>query len=153
MATYFTSTDAGDLKLLPESMRGATAELVNISAVAERDVIRTFTRRESQFSILGFPTLAEVVNQNIGLVVFLAGYKEDADHADTDADLKQALKETIADVTSWRFKRTNRDAGIASESTDVGKTVTWRKKTASNFPPNFSWRLSNFDLREPAWGF
>jgi hypothetical protein len=153
VATYFTSTEVNDLKLLPESMRGATAELANISAQAERDVIRTFTRRDSRYSLLGFPTLAVVVNSDLGLVVFLSGYTEDADDADVDADLKQSLKETIAEVVAWRFMRRNKDLGITSESTDIGKTVSWSKKASSRFPPDFAWRLSNFDLREPVWGF
>ena len=146
MATYFDPTNAEDKKLLPESMRSST-ELANLHAVAERDVIRHFTRRRSSSSI-GFPTLAETVNQDLGLAVFLLGYKADSTDADVDADLKQALKETIADVIAWRFKRINKDGAIASE-TVIGKAlgVKWRPSSSSSFPPNFAWRLSNFDLR------
>ena len=146
MTTYFDPTDSDDKKLLPESMRSST-ELANIHAVAERDVIRHFTRR-STVSALGFPSLAETVNQDLGLVVFLLGYKEDASDDDVDSDLKQALKETIADVVAWRFKRINRDGAIAAESV-LGKAlgVTWRPSSSSSFPPNFAWRRSNFDLR------
>ncbi len=147
---YFDPELEADILLLPESQR-KSGEIENVAPQAEADVIRFYTRRASRHSALGFPALAEVVNQDLSLVVFLLGYKVSPTDPGTDPDLRQALKETIAGVVSWRLMRRNRDKAIITESTDIGKTVTWNTHGAASFPPQFDWRLSNYDLRQPTW--
>ena len=94
MADYFDPKVPTDINLLPLSQR-RSEEIAFISAQAEADVIRFYTRRSAQFSRVGFPSLAEVVNEDLSLVVFLLGYKVDSADPKTDPDLRKALKETI----------------------------------------------------------
>ncbi len=151
MATYFDSSKGPHLELLPEGMRRSQDEISRLAPQVERDVIRFYTRRASQYSTLGFPTVAEVVNVDLGLVVFLLGYKVDADDADTDVDLKIALRDTIADVIVWRIRRGAKDPAIREESSQRGKSVEYDEHRSSDFPPNWNYRLANFNGVEPPW--
>lgn len=165
MASYFDSTpESQDLLLLPESMR-KSQEIANIATVAERDVIAKYTTRSPRwrhgphFWNWGFGSwygqcsyVLTLGNQTLTFYVWLLGYKEDADDADVDPDLKQALKDTIADVVAWRVRNRLKDPTIMSESTDDGKTVTYNDQVRSPLPPDFDWRLLPFSVREPAWG-
>ena len=156
MATYFDSTAQADKNLLPPEFRAAT-DLANVAADAEKDVIEQYAAR-SHYSWYtarvnvnegGAP---ELVNTNLGIYVFLRGYKADAAHVDVDPDLKDALKRTVADVITWRLRQHNADPLVASQSSVDGKSTTWRDSAVYLFPRGFDRRLRRFDLRELCWG-
>lgn len=150
MASYFDPTDPADMVLIPDTFRGADG-VADLAAVVEADVIRRYTKR-AKSDVL--PGLVDAVfkNLDLGLIIFLRGYKPDADDADTDPDLKEAMRLTVADVMVHRLRQLHRDPTVASEGADTGKSVVYNlADVRSPFPPNWSWRLTPFDAREPAW--
>jgi hypothetical protein len=153
MTTYFDAAGTDKL-LLPPEFRLA-ADLANVAAVAERDVIGQYTDRAHYSwytarvsdSEGGTP---ELVNASLGIYVFLRGYK--ADSALADVDLKAALKQEVVDVIVWRLRQHNADPLVASQSSGDGKSTTWRDNADRPFPNGFGRWLRLFDLREPVWG-
>ena len=150
MTQYFdikTDTD-----LLPKEFR-ASPEIENLSARVERDIVLQYTRRVSPnthplIGLVGDP----FINKGLGLVIFLLGYREDADDPETDPDLKVALKDTVADVLEWRLRKNSyTDPMLSSSSDDAGKSINYRQEAREPFPPDWDWRLKAFDVREPSW--
>lgn len=154
MATYFDSTGTDKLLLRPASR--SNTDLANIAAEAEKDVIGHYRGRmpDSLYTArIGSSGVApELVNETLGLYVFLAGYKVDAADAATDVDLKAALKREIASVIDWRLMQRDVNTLTTSESDGAGKSVSLRPDAAGVFPPGFGRWLRDFDLREPVWG-
>jgi len=155
MALYFDSTVAADKNLLPPAMR-TNADLANVAARAEKDVISQYTARAHyllftarQVSSEGTP---ELVNANLGLYVYLRGYKVDAADAATDAGLKDALKNEVADTIAWRIAQRDVNTLTQSEADGAGKSQTLHPNAIGLFPPGFGRWLRAFDIREPVWG-
>jgi hypothetical protein len=156
MANYFDYTQAGDKNLLLPAQR-TNADLVNVAAEAEKDVIEQYTERAhySWYTArlsLNAELAPEPVNTNLGLYVFLRGYKQNAADPAVDPDLKDALKREIADVISWRFRQRDVNTLTTSESDGAGKSVSLRPDSNATFPRGFGRRLRRFDIREPVWG-
>lgn len=165
MATYFVVAD--DKLLLPPAAR-TNADLANVAADAEKDVIGHYTARAhyTWFTArLGFaPYFAhtglvrssegtpELVNESLSLYVYLRGYKKDAADAAVDPDLKDALKREIAGVIAWRINQRDVNLLTSSEADGHGKSVSLRPDANAVFPPGFGRRLQPFDIREPVWG-
>jgi hypothetical protein len=154
VATYFDSTGTDKLLLVP-AVR-TNADLVNVAAEAEKDVIAHYTARAHYLlntvrlgSMEGTP---ELVNSSLGLYVFLRGYKVDANDAAVDTDLKAALKREIASVIEWRIRQRDVNTLTTSEADGAGKSVSLRADANAVFPPGFGRRLRPFDIREPVWG-
>lgn len=154
MATYFDSTQAADKNLLRPGNRTNT-DLANVAADVEKDVIEHFTAR-AHYTLYtaraSLPVAGELVNESLGLYVFLRGYKADAADAAVDSDLKDALKREIAGVIDWRLMQRDVNTLTTSESDGSGKSISLRGDANAIFPPGFGRRLRNFDLREPTWG-
>ena len=155
MATYFDSTVAADKNLLPPAAR-TNADLTNVAARAEKDVIGQYTNRAHyllftarQASSEGTP---ELVNATLSIYVYLRGYKVDAADAATDAGLKDALKNEIADTIAWRIAQRDVNTLTTSEADGSGKSVQLRPDANALFPPGFGRWLRAFDIREPVWG-
>lgn len=150
MATYFNPDDEAHKLLLPKTFREAD-ELDAIAAQVERDVIRQYTQRVRSDVLPGLVD-STFVNLDLGLIVLLRGYQTDADDADTDPDLKLALRDTVADVIAWRIRKLHRDPTVATEGSDAGKSKTFiEADTREPFPPNWDFRLTEFDAREQLW--
>lgn len=154
MSSYFDSTDEADLAYLPERFRD-TEELATIATQAEADCIRAYlfsppgslyTARE------GWVSDAVLFDSDLNLYVWLRGYQIDAADPDTNVNFKQALKETIADVVTWRLRTWHRDPTIASESVERGKSKTFRPEAREPFPMHWDYRLQIYDTREVTWG-
>jgi hypothetical protein len=150
MATYYDYTDADDLKLLPVTMRTAE-ELQEVSAIAEADAIAYYTEGAPNEDYT-LRTVERAATQTGDYeYVYLVGYEEDADDADTGLAL--ALKRAIAEVIRWRLTQWKREMGIASESDDRGRSKTYTLDAhTTNFPPAWNRWLEPFDSREDAWG-
>jgi hypothetical protein len=146
MASYFDAKNQDDLNLLPTRFRDAE-DIAAVAAQVERDILSEFTIRTAGDIRIG----DTVFNNNLGLAIYLYGYKEDADDADTDADLKQALKDTVAEVILWRLRRRVHDVAVMAEG-DGNKSVTYNDHARDQlFPPNWSFRLHPYDARPPTY--
>lgn len=152
MATYFDS--AADKNLLPPEQRGY-ADLANLAAEVEKDCIEQYTVRADS----GWYTAPSLVGQGgepvgastLQLYVMLKGYKVDSAHADVDADLKDALKRTVADVITWRIERRLRGQALSGTSVQ-GVSRAYIEAASGLWPRGWDRRLRRFDLRTPAWG-
>lgn len=154
MANYFVV--ASDTGLLPPAIR-TNADLANVAAEAEKDVIEHYTDRvrptwyTARVNTVS-ENVGELVNSSLGLYVYLRGYKKDANDAAVDADLKDALKREIAGVIAWRLAKRDVNTLTLSEADGSGKSLSLHQSVMSDFPPGFGKKLRRFDTREPAWG-
>lgn len=154
MATYYDASLQAHKDLLPPEQR-AYADLANLATECEKDVIEQFTER-ARDSIYTAPSLVGEGGEQVGATdmqryVRLRGYKADSAHADVDADLKDALKRTIADVLSWRIERRLRGQALSGTSVQ-GVSRAYIEAAAGLWPRGWDRRLRTFDLRIPAWG-
>jgi len=147
MASYFnTGTDTA---LLHPSVR-THAELANIAAAAEYDVIQAYTYR-----VKGKSFNSQVQIQPDGpyyyttedYVVYLDGFNPDADHANVSALLKEALQRTIADVISHRILNINSAGGSILEEKRGRRTIKYADAKDLLYPEDWDSRLASFDLR------
>jgi len=130
VATYFDSTDADDKALLHASIR-AHAELANVAALVEEEVLRHYT-------------LGDTAS---GREVYLQGYTADADAA--DAALRESLRRTVGEVTSHRLRHYDKEPGLVRESRG-GRSKQWSAKGVDpNWPDGWTRRLVDFDTRTP----
>jgi hypothetical protein len=149
MTTYFVK--ATHVTYLPERYR-EHSDLDNIASRVEADVISQYTKFQHP---LGYtartynPTATEI-NSDTGLSVFLSEYEVDADDADTN--FADAMARTIADVIAWRIRWEAANPLLSAESSDLGKSRTYRTTAISMFPPNWDSRLRPYDTREAGWG-
>ena len=172
MATYFST--AADLGLLPPGMR-TDAELANVAALAEADVIQHFTQDPpyflytEQLGLQGFIDASIGVGEDIttqapyaGAVVpqvrvYLRGYKADSADPLVDPNLKYALKRAIAEVIAWRLWQWKQlEPGVSAASgTDGGtpKSRTFRPTAEDRFPPEWYRWLLPYDSRPVLWGY
>lgn len=148
---YFDTTNQADIDLLPETMRKVT-DIAKIAVRAERDVISAFTERAvvNTNALLGLSSDV-FINDQLGLIIYLIGYKTAANDPDVDVDLKAALTDTIADVIEHRLRRRLTDPLTASQSDDSGKSTTYREDARHDFPPTWDWRMEPFDARPVTW--
>lgn len=154
MASYFNVADDADL--VSPDVR-SSQDLQTVAEQAEKDVIRFYTRKEPGDASgwrTTFPEGTEV-NAALGLHVYLLGYETDADDEDTDDDLKDALKRTIADVTSWRLQQNKLGFNVLAKSDGLGgqnrRGREFRADALDKFPPGWNWRLRSFSTLETLW--
>jgi hypothetical protein len=154
MATYFDSTVQADKDLLPFAAR-SNADLAKIAARVEKEVIGEYTQRAHYLlytaregSGEGAP---ELINSSLGIYVYLRGYKVNAADAATDAGLKDALKNEIADVIAWRIQRGDVNTLTTSEADGSGMSKSIHPNAVNLFPPGFGRWLRPYDIREPLW--
>src|SRR6266550_3122883 len=97
MTTYFAA--ASDKTLLPLEQQ-SYQDLASLSAEVELDVIQQYTIRADdvwyRIPSLNWQQGVSVGAAALGRWVMLLGYKVDAADAAVDADLKDALRRTIA---------------------------------------------------------
>jgi hypothetical protein len=147
MSTPYFDTDNQDhMDLLPTSMH-EDRDIIEIAARAERDIIAFYTRRGSLVDFTSMEHGApEAWDSDLGLYVYLLGYKTDAAHADVNSNFAIAMRDTIRDVIVWRIDRSKKDVMEA-------KTVNHRLDIRSNWPPDWNWRLQPYDRLPIAGGF
>lgn len=150
MTAYFVP--ASDKTLLPPEQQNYS-DLAALATDVEADVIQQFTVRvtDTWYTI---PSLVaaggvQVGAAAFGLYVMLLGYTVDA--ATADADLKDALKRTVADVVSWRIERRMRGQALASSGVQ-GVSRAYIEASAGLWPRGWDRRLRRFNLRVPVWG-
>jgi len=149
MAYYFDLSDAADLLLLHSSVRDHD-ELARVSLEVETDVINQFRERNTRgadfYQYYGSSLAAPFVTSDSKYVIWLDGYKEDADDAAVDTRLKDALRRTIADVVSHRLRYYDEEQGISS-FTQGRVSIAYTGGTRNNrWPAAWSSRLAEFNL-------
>lgn len=151
MASYFDATSTAHLALLTRSVR-SHQDLATEAAKAERDVIMYYTVRQAPIEMYTSQfTLSRGYPKGNGVYVCLEGFDPDADNVD-DAELVTALRDTIADVLTWRLSKYGESPLISGVSTAVGSSKTFNENATSDFPPrDWNWRLQRWDLRPPLY--
>lgn len=151
MATYFDLAAAADVLLLHESVRDHN-ELARIASAVETDVINHYRERNERgldrYTYYGSPTVAPFVTSDGKYIVWLDGYKEDADEADTR--LKDALRRTIADVVSHRLRYYDEERGVQSWTQGRVSVTFSGGGRDTEWPKGWSRRLAEFNLN-PAY--
>lgn len=153
MANFFDTSVQADLNLLHSSIREHD-ELDNIVDKVEWEIIELFTQREGQNrgTWQDFFEYENGNDPNNELKVRLVGY-DSTTPTDSDADLKEALKRTIARVTSWVLRDYNNAQGVTSISQGqrsvsyAGSVPSWQE-----WPDDWDRLLHNYDARIPNYG-
>lgn len=153
MADFFDTSAQADLNLLHESIR-THSELDNVVDKVEWEIINAFTERDMQGlgTYQAFFEYENGNNPNSDLEVRLVGY-DATTPADSDANLKQAMRRTIADMASWALRNYTNSNNI--ESIRQGqRSVTYAGYVPvyNDWPPGWDRRLSNFDARFKQYG-
>lgn len=130
--TFFDLNSPDDLALINAAVRDHD-ELNTVAEMAEWEVIEAYTEGAGDRA-----------------VVKLKGYDQD-DPSESEADLKEALRRTIADVVSTLLLDYDNDRGVLSErqgnrSVTYGRASTWR-----DWPTGWQSKLTRFDRRTPAY--
>jgi hypothetical protein len=151
MTAYFVATNPDHTALLLAGIR-AHPDLATIAAQVESDVVEYFTRR--------YPTANDYANEfyvgrgyalGNGVYVGLLGYDPDASKV-TDTALVTNLRQTIADVLTWRLSKTDLNPALASASTAIGVSKQAREEARFAFPPgHWDWRLRRWNIVAPVY--
>lgn len=147
-AIFFDVDSADDLALLHSSVR-TNAELSNVIDAVEYEIIDHYKQRPS--IPLTLRTGRENLYSTNEITVRLLHYNND-NPANSEQDVKDALKKTIAEVASWVLRNYDNNADVTSVrlgrfSTNFrGSMPTWRE-----FPSGWSRWLSNFDDRQAVY--
>lgn len=147
-AIFFDTSEQDDLNLLHSSVRD-DSELDNVVNGVEYEILQYYKQRPS--IPLSLQTGRENLYTTNEVQVRLIDYDNDTP-ANSEQDLKDALKKTIAEVTSWVIRNYNNDAKVQSESLGrwsvsyAGSVPTWNE-----WPSGWNRWLKNFDDREAVY--
>lgn len=151
MADFFDTSVQADLDLLHESIRSHN-ELDNVVDKVEWEILNSaFMQREGQAvgTTDDFFTYEDGNDPNNELLVRLVGYDQDTP-TNSEADLQEALRRTIARVVSWILRDYSNAQGVQSISqgqrsiTYSGSVPTWQ-----DWPDDWDRLLHNYDARIP----
>lgn len=145
MSTFFDPSKKEDLDLLHSSVRDDD-ELTNVVNKVEYEMIDHFRQRPDipVYFRSGFENLS---SQN-RIKVRLIGYSED-DPSQSNADLKEALRRSIAHVVSYILR--NYDNLVGAQAIRQGqRSVTYKGviPDVDKWPDGWKSYLRNFDDRE-----
>lgn len=156
MATYFDYSDSDDTALLHSYVRTHT-ELEQVANEVEYEIIEMYT----------FPTPTQPYIENFGdtyfsdekpyyhttsdHIVWLNGYRPDADDTLTNPLLKEAMRRTIAKVVSHRLLHYDYWARIKREKRGR-REVEYETQNDKMWPDAWDALLVAFDLR-PSFSF
>jgi len=149
MASYFDPNT--HVTLIPSALRGH-ADLPTVAEQAERDVIGHFTHRYPANTELStqFATGPGYLQAN-GLTVCLQHFDPNPASC-TDAGLVLALRDTIAEVVTWRLSKTGESAILSSVGGVNAAQKTFRSDAHHIFPPGpWTARLANWDISVPVY--
>jgi hypothetical protein len=158
-ARYWHRERLTDLAMLPTAQQ-SWSELARVSADAEADVIRQFTRETGDVLAGGWYDAPEFTAVGETRGVFLRYYEADASTvvdgaASTAVQQDQAaflvaMKRTIVAVISWRFLAEKRDPALDQESDGTGRHRTMNVHHAEPFPLAWDRWLRPFVTLPPA---
>lgn len=153
MADFFDTSKDEDLNLLHSSVR-THDEVDNVVNQVEWNILDHYSQREGQ-SWGNYDDFFEYEQGNDPtneIKVRLVGYDSE-DPTNSEADLQEALRRTIADVSSWVLRNYHRSQGVdeiqqgnRSYSSSSG-VPSWRE-----WPHGWQNKLSNFSAEIPAYG-
>lgn len=153
MATFFDTTSDDDLDLLHESVRSHD-ELDNVVDKVEWEILNFYKQREGEAwttysDFFQYEDGADPLNE---ILVRLVGYDQDTPE-DSEADLKEVLKYTIADVVTWVLRNYDNPQGVSSiqqgkRSIDYRGTVP----DVKDWYNGWNNKLKNFDARISNYG-
>nr|BDD43939.1 hypothetical protein 3 [bacterium] len=145
MATFFDTGNLQHLNLLHSEIRDHT-ELDNVVDSVEYNVLDYYKQRPS------IPLTLETGRENLDTVneiqVRLIDYNQN-NPENSESDLQEALRRTIADVVSWVLRNYDNSQGVQSiqqgkrSITFIGPAPSW-----DTWPDGWNFRLRNFDDRE-----
>lgn len=145
MAIFFDTGLQADLDLLHSSIR-TDAEIDNVVDRVEYAVLDYYKQRPS------IPLRLETGRENLystnEINVRLIDYDNDTP-ANSEADLKEALKYTIADIASWVLRNYSNPQG--AQTIKQGQRSITRMQAATdwtNWPDGWKRYLRNYDDRE-----
>jgi len=145
MATFFDPSKVDDLDLLHSSVRD-DSELTNVVNKVEYEMIDYFRQRPN--IPLYFRSGFENLSSKNRIKVRLIGYSED-DPAQSNDDLKEALRRSIAYVVSYILR--NYDNLVGAQSIKQGqRSVSYHGAIpdVDKWPDGWKRYLRNFDDRE-----
>lgn len=142
---FFDTSSVDDLDLLHKSVR-TNDELDNVVANVEYEILDYYKQRPS------IPLTLQTGRENLyttnEVEVRLIDYDNDTP-ANSEQDLKNALKKTIAEISSWIIRNYENSNNVGSiqqgkrSITYYGLAPTW-----NDFPAGWQRWLKNFDDRE-----
>jgi len=142
---FFDTSEQDDLDLLHSSVR-TDSELDNVVANVEYEILDYYKQRPS------IPILLQTGRENLyttnEIQVRLLDYDNDTP-SDSEQELKDALKKTIAEITSWVIRNYNNSQNVDSikqgkrSISYYGLSPSWK-----DFPSGWQRWLKNFDDRE-----
>lgn len=142
---FFDTASGDDLNLLHSSVRDSD-ELDNVVANIEYEILDYYKQRPS------IPLTLQTGRENLyttnEVQVRLLDYNND-NPEDSEQDLKDALKKTIAEITSWVIRNYDNSQNVQSiqqgqrSVTYYGLSPSWQ-----DFPSGWQRWLKNFDDRE-----
>lgn len=147
-AIFFDTADADDLALLHSSVR-TNAELSNVVDNVEYEILDYYKQRPS--IPLSLRTGRENLYTTNEIQVRLIDYDNDTP-SNSEQDLKDALKKTIAEITSWVIRNYNNEQNISSiqqgkrSVSFYGLAPSWK-----DFPSGWNRWLKNYDDREAVY--
>jgi len=153
MATFFNPESEEDLKLLHKSVR-TDDELDNVVDQVEFQVIEAFKQRDMQ-RLTTYETFFEYEFARDPLdeiKVRLVGYDEETP-SESDNELKELLKRTIASVVSWVLRNYNNTQKVSSirqgqrSINYAGVVPSWK-----DWYSGWDNLLSNYDARIKTYG-
>lgn len=153
MAEFFDTSVQADLDLLHESIRDHS-ELDNVVDQVEWKIIDFYKQRQG----LGVANNADFFRYESGadpnneIKVRLVGYDQDTP-ANSDSDLQEQLRRTIAKATSWALRNYENPQGVES-ITQGSRSVSYAGMVPDweDFPAGIISMLSNFDARVASYG-
>jgi hypothetical protein len=146
---YFRTdpTEDNDLALLPPAIRDY-ADMANVAASAEEDVLAEFTRDR-----IDDGGLAVILDENtpVERFVWLKGYAPDP--FDAEDAFVAAYRREIANVIRWRIARDDKKPNVDSETASSSRTTrSYRSDAEERFPPDFGRALKFFIIGRVRWG-
>ena len=153
MADFFDVNDSNDTDLLHESIR-THDELSTVVDKVEWEILNeAFLQREggTRGVVQDFFEYEDGNDPNNELKVRLVGYDQDTP-TNSDADLQEALRRTIARVVSWVLRNYDNGQGVRSISQGqrsieyAGSVPDWQE-----WPDGWDRILHNYDARIPQY--
>lgn len=145
MADFFDITKPEDYYLLHSSVRDHT-EAGTVANKVEWEVLDAFKFRDMQqrSNWDAFFEYESGADPNEVIKVRLVGYDAETP-SESNADLKEALRRTIAEVVEWVLLGYNQTSEVKSESLGRWSATYGSVPSYKDFPAGWKNKLKNFD--------
>lgn len=155
MADFFDTSAQADLDLLHSSIR-EHPELDNMVDKVEFEILQFYSQRENDHwdNYWDFFKYEKGAPTSTEILVRLVGYDQDTP-TNSEADLQEALRRTIAEVASWALRNYSNSPG--AHNVTLGRFSTGSGglsdlPTVNDWPDNWNRFLKNFDAKIPKYG-